>query len=163
MVILWSSISGCNYYRVVQQDVPSSADKVGVLEKYPDRKVLLHLGAHAFLLNNARLDTTRLRLTGTLAAVPKQHQQYVSWKSGNMLYHPNKDAVLDEMHVYAVSSIEVAVNDAVNVDLKNIRQIELLERDDQKSRRSTFWAIFTASSVAVVILLAVLFPVADIP
>ena len=158
MVILCSSITGCNYYRVVQQDVTSNAEKVGVLEKNPDRKVLLHLGDQAFLLNNACLDTTRLQLTGTLAAVPKQHQQYVSWKSGNMLYHPNKDAVLEEIHVYASSSMQVGVDDVLNMDLKSIQRIELLERDDQKSRQSTFWTIFGLSWTVVAIVVAVLFP-----
>ncbi|MCU0395452.1 MAG: hypothetical protein MUF29_06060 [Chitinophagaceae bacterium] len=139
-MVLLLMLLGCNYYKPIQQNTPTSKEKVAVLQQQQDRTMILHVNDQHFLLEKVHVDIANEQLSGTLNRVPPENLQYLSDKRQKYTYEPKQPAVLHEVHVYTQMDRQLSSGDEVTIAAKDVQKIEVIERDSNRSTTNTILA-----------------------
>ncbi|HSI77878.1 MAG TPA: hypothetical protein VK957_18410 [Lunatimonas sp.] len=149
--------NSCYYYQPVTQSVPSYATEANV-EKLENRTIILRTSQGFFLLTDFSLNQQEEKLHATLAKVPAENTIYLSDYMQRYRYRPADKEVLEEIHIYTDLGNMGDFGDRVGISISDIKSIEVVERDRERSTTTTILAVagITVGVFALIIVIALL-------
>lgn len=144
----------CNsYYKTLTVQNPSGTDCKQAIDM-PNRYFVFHSDSAVFAMQDISLTNNNTGLKYRLAELPLEHMLHLNnSKTKKFKYSTGKgeydrSAVLNEIHIYAVSDT-AAVSGSNEIDVAKLTKIEILEKDVRKTRRkhSIAWGIGAAGAV----------------
>ncbi len=151
---------GCRYFKPVAVNNANNETKTHqlTLQQRQDKDFILHVGTKRYLMNKLSVDTTRMQISGTLDKVPLEHSAYIPGRSRVYVKRRGQDAVLNEVHIFADTSIKAAIDQNITLKAGDIKKIELIEKDQGKTTASYILAGLgvTVSAFVVISIIALL-------
>ncbi len=101
--------TACNrYFRPVAVNSANNETKTSELRRQErqDKDFILHVGAKRYLMKKLSVDTTTMQITSTLDVVPPEHKVYTTGRSKVYKKKAGQEAVLNEVHIFADTSIK---------------------------------------------------------
>ena len=138
-VIAISLLSSCsNYYKAALGSKPATASSIENL-KTEKKYFILRDGNQAFAMDNITFSSDQKNLQCTLGDLPIEHKLHLTSKK--MKYNKtnftdeDQTAVLNEVHLY-INSNGNTVAGAYTIPLEQVKQIEIIEEDKTRTRKS---------------------------
>ncbi len=159
MLVYLQFIIGCSYYKVTNTEsiAPVAADI-----QNNTRYFIVHQGSNAWHFNNIALDNEKEELTGTLEALPQNHQYYLTTKPvGPNRIMKSSAAGTDqkvarnnptyEVHFYITEYMENQ-NAQITIPLASVTKVEIYDKDASANSAS---AVFTTLGIAAGVLVII--------
>ncbi len=159
IVLQFLLMSCANYYKAISIPLKSNVEKAAKIDslKKANRTFILRNGNNAFLMTNLVLDTEQNKISCTLETLLSYNKLHLTnARKERMRYKKNIPAdisVLNEVHVFiAPDSTAVAVSDKYKFSLDNVRRIEVIAKD--KQRTSVSYILGGLGITAAILLIA---------
>jgi hypothetical protein len=156
-IILFS----CNgYYKVLTVKNPAPADCIRTLDM-KNRYFILHSDSTAFEMGNISLSDNNNKIQCSLVNLPEMHTLYTGSSNPKKMKYQmggdeyNGSVILKEVHLYLSPGNMLAAGQN-EIAIANVNTIEVLEKDQQKTRRQRVvgWLLGAGSAAVVVALIA---------
>jgi hypothetical protein len=159
-----TGMSSCSsYYMAINAPVKNISEKAATVQqlKNENRVFILRNGAEAFLMTDLFINEKENTVQCLLDTVPVEHRLHLTnGRKGKMKYYKggsepgdngDKD-VLNEAHLYIDSDSSISTG-MYTTSLTNIRQIEVIEKDNQRTTsNNAVAAIITTVSLGAIML-----------
>jgi hypothetical protein len=148
--------SCCSYYKVAKaSEVPATSAEI--ITANPKRYFILRTGTKAYSMDSVVLSHDKKELTCTLDRLPDAHKLHLqNGINGKMRYKPTETGapVLNEVHLYIPGDSDVMAGRYYALALNKIQKIEVLEKDNKRTKRSHVlggWGIAVGVTAVVLV------------
>lgn len=162
IVLQFLLMSCANFYKAISIPLKSNVEKAAKIDslKKANRTFILRNGNNAFLMNNLVLGTGKTEIGCSLETLLSFNELHLTnGRKERMRYKKNIPAdisVLNEVHVFiAPDSTAVAVSEKYNVSLDNVKRIEVIEKDKQRTSASYILGGLGITAAILLIALAI--------
>jgi hypothetical protein len=136
-------MTACNhYYKATQVQTFDPIEKAVVIDslKHENKYFILRNGDRSYFMRNASISNDKKSITSVLLNPGVDHRLHlINGRHGKLIYNtkiPHDLRVLDEVHFYTYPD-KVTTSGTYSLELNNIQQIEIIEKDKKRTMNST--------------------------
>ena len=149
----------CNYYRVRSLDrLSEEVTKTKLLDYQSKYKyIILNSKGNRYHLSSIEINKDQMTLTAEMSLLDNNHSLYYPNSRGNARYRNSRGQgqVINEVHLLAENFTKLADN-KVSIDLKDIKRLDIIERDTGRTIASYVFSIICISTAISILLFIII-------
>ena len=150
---------GCNYYRVRSLDrLSEEVTKTKLLDYQAKYKyIILNSKGNRYHLNSIEINKDKMTLTADMSQLDFNHSLFFPNSHGNARYRNNRGQgqVINEVHLLADNFTKLPDN-KVSIDLKDIKRLDIIEKDTGRNIASYIFSIIGISSAVFALIFIII-------